>query len=64
VSKLCFVGQGARLGRAGHTTRLCDSHPFQRHQPADVVGKVCRPILAFARAMPIVRTIRPPGEFC
>ena len=23
-----------------------------------------RPILAFARAMPIVRTIRPPGEFC
>jgi IS30 family transposase len=23
-----------------------------------------RPILAFARAMPIVRRSRPPGEFC
>ena len=27
-------------GQARHTTPLCDSHPFQRHQPADVVGKV------------------------
>jgi hypothetical protein len=28
------------MGHARHTTPLCDSHPFQRHQPADVVGKV------------------------
>ena len=47
MSKLCFVGQGARLGRAGHTTPLCDSHPFQRHQPADVVGKVLQSDFGF-----------------
>jgi autotransporter passenger strand-loop-strand repeat protein len=35
-----FGAPGARLGRAGHTTLLCSSHPFQRHQPADVVGEV------------------------
>ena len=40
MSKQCFVGQGARLGRAGHTTPLYGSHPFRRHQPADIVGKV------------------------
>jgi hypothetical protein len=35
-----FDAAGARMGRAGHTTPLCGSHPIQRHQPADVVGKV------------------------
>jgi hypothetical protein len=47
------------MGRAGHTTPLCGSHPFQRHQPADVVGKVLQADFGFARAMPIVRTTRP-----
>ena len=28
------------MGRAWYTTPLCGSHPFQCHQPADVVGKV------------------------
>ena len=31
---------GQVLGRAGHTTPSCGSHPLQRHQPADVVGEV------------------------
>src|ERR1700730_15289448 len=40
VTKLGFVGQPPRLGRAGHTPPLCGGHPLQRHQPTDVVGKV------------------------
>src|SRR6202162_3673775 len=40
MNKLCLVRQAPRLGRAGHTTPSCGSHPLQRHQPADVVGKV------------------------
>jgi len=47
VSKLCFVGQAPRLGRAGHTTPSCGSHPLQRHQPADVVGKVLQSDFGF-----------------
>ena len=35
------------MGGAGHTTALCSSHPFQRHQPADVVGKVLQPDFGF-----------------
>ena len=35
------------MGRAGHTTPLCGSHPFQRHQPADVVGKVLQADFGF-----------------
>src|SRR5450631_165787 len=27
-------------------------------------ARFCKPILALARAIPIVRTIRPPGEVC
>jgi hypothetical protein len=35
------------MGRAGHTTRLCGGHPFQSHQPADVVGKVLQADFGF-----------------
>ena len=42
-----FGAPGARMGRAGHTTPLCGSHPFQRHQPADVVGKVLQADFGF-----------------
>ena len=35
------------LGRAGHTSPLCGSHPFQRHQPAEVVGKVLQANFCF-----------------
>src|ERR1700747_3247816 len=42
-----FCVPGARLGRAGHTTPLCGSHPFQRHQPANVVGKVLQADFGF-----------------
>jgi hypothetical protein len=35
------------MGRAGHTTPLCGSHPFQRHQPADVLGKVLQADFGF-----------------
>ena len=42
-----FGAPGARLGRAGHTTPLGCSHPFQRHQPADVVGKVLQSDFGF-----------------
>ena len=42
-----FGAPGARMERAGHTTPLCGSHPFQRHQPADVVGKVLQTDFGF-----------------
>ena len=35
------------MGRAGHTTPLGGSHPFQCHQPADVVGKVLQADFGF-----------------
>ena len=35
------------MGRAGHTTPLCGCQPFQRHQPADVVGKVLQADFGF-----------------
>ena len=43
----CLVPAGARMGRAGHTTPLCGCQPFQRHQPADVVGKVLQADFGF-----------------
>jgi hypothetical protein len=42
-----FGVAGARMGRAGHATPLCGSHPFQHHQPADVVGKVLQADFGF-----------------
>ena len=39
-----FGAPGARLGRADP---LCCSHPFQRHQPADVVGEVLQSDFGF-----------------
>ena len=47
MSMQCLVPAGARVGRARHTTPLCGSHPFQRHQPADVVGKVLQADFGF-----------------
>src|SRR3974377_1578620 len=34
-------------GRPARTPPLCGSHPFQRHQPADVVGKVLQTDFGF-----------------
>src|SRR3974390_3708877 len=34
-------------GRTGRTPPLCGSHPFQRHQPADVVRKVLQTDFGF-----------------
>jgi hypothetical protein len=43
-----FCGPGRQLGtRRAHYSSLCDSHPFQRHQPANVLGKVLQSDFGF-----------------
>ena len=41
-----MVRQAPAWGAPG-TLRLCGSHPFQRYQPADVVGKVLQADFGF-----------------
>jgi hypothetical protein len=41
------VRRAPALGAPGRTTPLCGSHPFQRHQPADVVGEVLQADFGF-----------------
>src|SRR6516225_5836371 len=43
----CLVPARPAWGAPGTLLPLCGSHPFQRHQPADVVGKVLQADFGF-----------------
>ena len=50
------------LSYASFPDASCGGDPLQRHKAANVVSQVLQANLRARSQMPIVRTIRPPGE--